>query len=127
MKYKNYKKTIKDPDQERAMEELELFEEWKEKVLPELREMILSKKTAKEIAKTYSSHALARMVTIALTNKDAGKALAACKDIIDRADGKVEHKYQEMPDQQLDSLLRSELEDMDFFEMDNTKKEGKVQ
>ncbi len=106
-------------DEENLMEDVLLFEEWKKVILPELRELLLRGASAKEIAKKYSSHAVARMVTIALSEKDPQKAITACKDLVDRAEGratetkKVEHKYENLEDKQLDSLLNSELEDLE--------------
>lgn len=100
---------------EDLMEELDLFNEWKKAILPELRALLIQGASSKDIAKKYANYAAARMVTIALTDADPVKALTACKDIIDRAEGKpvesqkIEHKYQDLDDRALDSLLKSKL------------------
>lgn len=57
----------------------------------------------------------ARALTIAMTEGDSAKALAAVKDIKDRTQGKaterseVTHKLEKLPDEQLDALLQSKL------------------
>ena len=117
-KYKSKKTLQQDQastEQEQVMEELEIFEEFK-KLTPEMRKMLTSKKGAREIAKNFSAMATIRLAHIAMTSKDEGRAIAACKDLIDRAEGKavetqkVEHKYQELDEKQLESLAKSELE-----------------
>lgn len=101
------------------LSELEEFERFKEEILPKLRDAIAKGVKAQDIYKQYSSHAAARTVTIALTEADAGKALNAAKDILDRAQGKAverkefKHKLQDLTDQQLDALLLSEQDDDD--------------
>lgn len=124
----NYGKTKKNPrrktssqQEDSIMEDLELFQQWRKEVLPELRELLLKGAGPKELAKKYASHAVARMVTIALTEKDPTKAFSACKDLIDRSEGKatetqkIEHKYAEMDETELNSILQSELGDLEVL------------
>lgn len=57
----------------------------------------------------------ARQLTIAITETDPAKAMAAIKDARDRVEGRaterseVVHKLEKMPDEQLDALLHSKL------------------
>lgn len=101
---------------EEILSELELFEEWKRKILPELRNRLTKGASAKEIAKEFESYAAARAVTIAITEPDSGKALAAIKDIQDRASGKatetkkIQHQLAELTDDELDAVLLTEME-----------------
>lgn len=98
---------------------LSLFQEWYDTLPEELRSLMLKGATAKEILKKYEAHSASRLVAIALTEKDSGKALAAVKEIQDRVSGrptehkKIEHKMAELSDDQLDALLLTEMEDMD--------------
>ena len=116
MNYKKPKFKVSSGKEEDLLDEVEAFYKWKKEIAPELRQMLLDGCSSKEIAKKYVSFCTARLVTIALSSKDETKALAASKEILDRAEGKatemkkIEHQFQEMEDSQLDALLKSELE-----------------
>jgi hypothetical protein len=101
-----------------ALDRLAAFEEFQEEILPTLRGALKEGKTAEDIYKLVQAHAAARTATIALTERDPAKALSAIKDILDRSGGKpterreVEHKYSKLKDEELDSLILSEISDV---------------
>ena len=107
---------------EGALAELEMFEEWRAQILPELRSLMLKGASETEILKKYIPQMAARLVTIALVDSDNGRALAAIKDALDRINGKptetrkVEHRMAEMTDEQLDALLKSEMQHLSDVE-----------
>lgn len=100
------------------IDELREFEQYKQDVLPEIRKLLASGATAEKIYEAFSNMAAARAVTIALTEEDSTKALAAIKDIIDRSAGKaverkeVKHRYESLRDEELDALLESKLDEI---------------
>lgn len=98
-----------------TMSDVELFAKWKRDVLPKLFQATKEGKTAEELYRLFADDAAARLIQIAITSPDQGKALAAAQDILDRTAGKatqktqVEHKYEKLKDEELDALLRSKL------------------
>ena len=100
-----------------AMDELSEYQDFKENILPALREDLQKGMSAEDIRKKYSGYVQAAMLTTALTDSDASKRIAAAKDIIDRSEGKpteskeVRHSLEKMPEEQLDSILWSKLQD----------------
>lgn len=89
------------------------------KTLPtEIVEDIKNGASTPEIYKKYESLAAARVMSVIVSEQDSGKALSAAKDVLDRVFGKptekkeVKHVMQELPDDQLDALILSELEDL---------------
>lgn len=121
MRPKNPKKSRRAADREHALqttiEELELFAKWRRNVLPRLFKAQAEGKTAEEIYKEFAKEAAFRSVQIALTSPDAGKAMSAISDILNRSGGKptekveLEHKYSSLKDEELDALLVSKLSD----------------
>ena len=101
--------------QEALFEDLALFEEFQRDILPALQEDIKKGVTAESMARKYQSHALARIITMALRERDSGKALAASKEILDRAVGKsterrtIKHELESLDDKSLDSLIYSKM------------------
>lgn len=101
----------------KLIEEHTLFEDYRKDVLPKLQRLLKEGKTAEDLYKLFSDQAAARAITIALTDTDSGKALQAIKEIQDRAHGKPKeqvvqtHKYEKLTDQELDSLLKSKIEE----------------
>ena len=91
------------------------FDDFRQDVLPKIRKMLKDGKSTEEIIKFTESYAAARVATIALTDEDSGKALAAAKDLLDRSIGKakerqeIEHKYSKLKPDEIDSLLLSKL------------------
>lgn len=104
------------------IDELNAFEEFKESVLPQLRADLRKGLSAEQIYKKYQHLAAARNVTIALTEADSSKALAAVRDILDRSQGKakerqeVTHKLEKLPEDQLDALILSKAKEMGLSE-----------
>lgn len=98
--------------------QLAAFEEFKTEILPALQRDVASGMNPKQLREKYAALAQARLITDALTQEDAGKAAVAAKDILDRSEGKAKekiehtHKYKDMKDEELDAILKSELDDL---------------
>lgn len=99
-------------------EDLEEFEKFQKDILKAIRRDLSSGLSAKQIREKYHAMVQARLLTVALTDTDTGKATAASKDIIDRVEGRavekkdVTHRFKDMSDQELDAVLKSETEDL---------------
>lgn len=97
------------------VDDLIQFDEFKEKILPALREDLNSGKTPEALREKYLALLTARQITIGLREIDSGKALAAIKDIQDRQEGKavekqeVVHRLEGLPDRELDALLQTKM------------------
>lgn len=93
------------------------FEEFRETLLPALRADIKAGMTPQAMRDKWKSIIQARLIQTAITSPDV-QAMAAAKDILDRADGRptekkeVTHRYAEMKDEELDAILASEEEDL---------------
>ncbi len=94
------------------------FETFQQEFAPKLRALLQDPNTkAEDILEFGKKLAAARAVTVAHTEVDAGKAMSASKDILDRTMGKakettsVEHKFAKLDEEQLDSLLLSKLKE----------------
>lgn len=102
-----------------GIDELAVYDELMSGVLLAVREDIKKGLDAEAILAKYAGLAAARVTTIALTDLDSGKALAASKDILDRALGKARerkeltHKLDKVDDKQLDAILLTELESLE--------------
>jgi hypothetical protein len=100
-----------------ALDDLADYEEFKESLLPELREALKRGMKAEDITARFAALAAARLATIVAKEPDSTKAMAAAKDILDRSVGKakerqeVTHKYSKLKDEELDSLLMSSIAD----------------
>lgn len=100
-----------------SLEHLTLFQRWQQEVLPRMEACFKAGKSAEDIYKAFASDAAARAVMIATTSPDAGKAMAAIVDILNRANGKpadqvkLEHKYEKLKDDELDALVLSVVND----------------
>lgn len=103
----------------RTLDDLALHDELMGGMLGSLKADVTRGMTAEQLLKKYSSLAAARTVQTALTHEDAGLALAASKDIIDRAQGKaketkeVRHALANSTDEEVDALLLSKLNELD--------------
>jgi len=103
------------------------FEDFKEKILPAIKKDLMRGMTSKELREKYSALVQARQLTTAIASRDEGRASAAAKDIIDRTEGKatehreVTHKYADLPDEELDAIIRSEEEELEFLESNSTE------
>lgn len=102
-----------------ALDELSRYQDFLKMVPKKLQEALLRGASAKEIYEQFSQDAAARAVLIAMTEKDSSKALAAIKEVQDRALGKAvekketTHKFDALPDEELDAILTSEVESLD--------------
>lgn len=100
-----------------TLDDLEAFNNWKKGVLPKLTEVMSTAKTPEDIYKAFANDAAARAVMIAVTSRDAGKAMAAITEILNRSQGKpveqiqVDHKYEKLSDKELDALVLSVVKD----------------
>lgn len=117
MPYKNRKKEYAKRKRERQLDKLAAFEEFQESFSPAMRRALLDGATPEEILEEAAPLAAARIAQIAMTERDSSKALAAAKDIIDRAKGKaverkqLEHKFDRMDESAIDALLISKLKE----------------
>lgn len=115
------KKLPKDPNKTQdlmaeRMDQLAEFEDWQQKVLPQIRKLLREGKTPEDLYKAFAPMLAARQLSIALDpTVSKEKALAAIIDAMNRAGGKptekreVEHKFAKLPEQELDAVLLSEL------------------
>lgn len=99
------------------MDELALFQQFKEELLPKLQEAIVGGKSAEDILEMSQKYAAARLGTIIATEVDSGRALSAIKEVLDRTLGKaverkqVDHRLGKLPEEQIDALLITALEE----------------
>jgi len=99
------------------VDDLREFEEFRETTLPVLRELVRKKAPPAEILEAVKSLAAARLGTMLIT-ADAKTALTAIKDILDRTEGKAResvthtHQLENIPEQQFDALLNTEIENL---------------
>lgn len=100
-----------------SLEHLTLFQRWQQEVLPRMQAAFKAGKGAEDLYKEFAGDAAARAIMIATTSPDAGKAMAAIVDILNRAQGKpteqvqLSHKYEKLKDDELDALVLSVVND----------------
>lgn len=107
----------------RALDRIRVLEEF-ESLLPikDLREDIKKGLSADEIYKKYEHIAAARVAAIALAETNSSIALAAAKEMRDRATGKatekkeITHKLGNLPDEELDAYLLTKLKDHEIIQ-----------
>lgn len=103
----------------RSLDDLQEFAEFQADILPLLRKAIKAGKSAEEIYTMVSSAAAGKLATLAIKEQDPMKALSLIKEVLDRSGGKAKERqeitsrYAEMPDAELDALLKSQEEDLD--------------
>lgn len=99
-----------------ALHQLEEFYKFREEILPVLRKSLAKGDSAESIYEKFQAYAAARAVSIAATETDSGRALAAIKDILDRSQGRaverkeLSHKLASVPEEQLDALIQTKLQ-----------------
>ena len=99
----------------RSLDELAEFQEYRDKILRRFHKMLKDGAEPQEILKVAQSLAAARLGSMAATEFDSGKALSAIKDLLDRTQGRatekkeVQHKFEKLTDEELDSLVASKL------------------
>jgi hypothetical protein len=97
------------------LQEVREFQEFRDSLLPVLRADLKNGTPAKEILEKVKALAAARLGHIMMTENDSGKALSAISQVLDRTDGKAKesvkhtHQLEELPSQQLESLLATEI------------------
>lgn len=100
------------------IENLMAFDEFRKELLPALQQDAIDGVPPEKLREKYQSYLTARLIQIGLVGKD-GDALAAIRDISDRAEGKPAqtnvhiNKYEQLPDEQLDAALKSQIEDLE--------------
>ena len=130
MPYKNRKKEYAKRKQDRMLTKLAEFEEFTTSILPKLRAMLKEGAQADDILEFSKAAAAARIVTIAATERDSTKALAAAKDVLDRTQGKAveriqqTHKFERLEEEQLDALLLSKLKEAEVIDVDGEDGNG---
>lgn len=98
-------------------DEIAEFEDFREKVLPDLRKALENGMTAEQIRKKYHAYLQAREISIGLTEEDPRVALTAIKRIIEAEEGKatekkdISVKYEELSEEELDALIETELKE----------------
>jgi len=106
----------------RLVDDLNAFDEFKEKILPALRRDLLKGMPSEKLREKYSAYITAGMITTALIDEDPGKRLAAGKDLIDRVEGKakerkeIEHRLTRLSEDELNAVIASEIQDLDELE-----------
>jgi hypothetical protein len=112
---------------EKTLDQLAEFEEFKAVVLPQLQELLTAGATSKEMRERLAPLMTARVISIALTEQDSNKALAAIKDQLDRQEGKAKertettHKFEHTKEEELDAILLSKLADLAPVATDDTE------
>lgn len=100
-----------------GLDDLALFQEFQSDMLPKLRALIKRGAKTEEILELGRSLAVGRLVTIAATEEDSGKALSAIKELLDRKEGKITdkreivHKMGKLRDEELDALVLTALQE----------------
>lgn len=100
------------------LDDLADYEDFKQEILPILRQDMSKGLSADELREKYKNYLVARQISIALTDDDSGKALAAAKDLIDRLEGKaverkaIAHKFEQLPDDQVDAIIEQKLKEL---------------
>jgi len=101
------------------LDELALFQEFQQDMLPKLRDLVKKGAKSDEILELGRALAAGRLITIAATEEDSGRALAAIKEVLDRKDGKVTerkeitHTMAKLKDEDLDALVLTALQEAD--------------
>lgn len=107
-------------DRARSLDELAIQDELWTGVLQSVRDDVRKGASAEELLSKYAQLAAARVVTIAATDADSGRALSAAKDILDRSQGKaverkqIHHKLDKVDEQQLDAILLTEIDSLEI-------------
>ena len=104
----------------RTLDELSLMEEFLSQLPQQIKKDLSKGMTSKQLQEKYAPMAAARIASIALTDADSSKALAAAKDMLDRVFGKatekkeISHKLETLSDEELNASLLTALSDEDI-------------
>ena len=99
----------------KVLDQLDLFERLKKEIMPCIIKDLAKGFTAEELRNKYLAKIQAAQLTQALTDP---KAAAERKDVLDRSEGKatekreITHRLKDLPEEELDALLLSEVGDM---------------
>lgn len=102
-----------------ALDQLAMFEDFQKDMLPKLQALVKRGAKTDEILEMGRALAVARLVTIAATEPDSGKALSAVRELLDRREGKVTdkrevtHRMANLKDEELDALVLTALAEAD--------------
>ncbi len=102
-----------EEERARNLDELAIYDEMTVGVLGAIKRDLAKGLSSEDIMAKYASVAAARIVTIASTEADSGKALAAAKDILDRVKGKaverkqIHHKLENVTEKELDAIINT--------------------
>lgn len=108
---------VEDRAMSKLIDDLQDFEDFREQILPMIRQDLKAGMSASDMRKKYQALVQARVLTTAITSDD-GRAMAAAKDVLDRQEGRatekkeVTHRYADLGDKELDAILASEEEDL---------------
>ena len=100
------------------IDQLAQFDDFKHTILPALIGHVKKGKTAPELRKIALSVIQAKQISNAIKAEKITDSIAACKDILDREEGRaierkaIMHKHQDLPDDQLDALILSKMKDV---------------
>ena len=118
-RHEKYKRTTSPDDgMVKRLDALAQFEEFEDTILPKLRAAIKAGKKAEDIYDMVTAAAAGKIATLAITEKDSAKALALCKEILDRSGGKarervdITSRYEKMTDEELDRQLLAQEEQL---------------
>lgn len=106
----------------RNIDDLMIHDDLMVGVLGAVKKDLAAGLTGVQIMEKYSSLAAARIVSIAATEADSGKALSAAKDLMDRVHGKareikdVTHRLAQVDEKQIDAILISEIDSLEIDE-----------
>jgi hypothetical protein len=106
----------------RGLDKLAKYESWQKDIQdllpPELWADLKSGASGKDLRGKYSPFLTARAIAIALKSEDAGKAMGAIRDLLDREEGRavekkeIKHQLEDLSEKQLDALLLTEMSDL---------------
>lgn len=98
----------------RSLDDLAFFDKFFNDIAPKLRQMVIDGATANDIYKIAEAQTAARMLTIAMTEKDPKIAMQAIKEMHDRSLGKAKEsmeitsRYEALSEEDLQQLIREE-------------------
>jgi hypothetical protein len=110
---------------ESAIAELRTTGQW-DSVLPEITLDVSKGMDTETLRKKYAPLLTAKQISIGLTSPRPNAALAAIKDVMDRAEGKpvetkeVRHKLEALSEEELEAVLRTKLQDLQNATIDVT-------
>ncbi len=117
-----YSSSINEAKHAKLQKNLAAFEEFQGTILPDLQKDLKKGMTPAQIREKYVALLQARIITDALRTEDPAKALAVAKDLMDRVEGRatekkeVTHKFKDMKEEELDAILKSEIEELNDME-----------